>query len=212
MSVLKLFNISLVIGIFSTVVGCATPHGVVRTPLDEWEVKHFPSLGFSVEIPKQPNRLSSRYSLHVWDSSAIEAGIGCKVVFLNIHPIWAGTIFMEPHYLLEIGFYKMTEARFQERTNRYKKSFCSDIETTVGPGPFGSKGWKKLWFRKDYRMEGGTVLISEAALLRITDDEDTDFQADTNAIHRILNSVKLDSIPDAGAGSANISRVSPNDH
>lgn len=175
--------------------GCATPQGLVRTPLDAWETKPFPGLGFSVEIPRQPSGLYSKYYLDVYDSQKIEDKTGYKSVDICLHPIWSGSLLVEPHYLLEISFSRMAETRFQKRKDTaFTNTFYSAIETSLAPGPFEKEKWKYLRFRKDYRTGNGYVLICDAKLLRMTDKEDSDYQADTNAIHRILNSVKLDAI------------------
>lgn len=173
--------------------GCAIPQGLVRTPLETWETEKFPSLGFLVELPKQPSKLYEKYKLQICDTQADEDYIGARCVFLNVHPIWSGSLLVEPHYLLEISFSRTTEARFQKRKDAaFTNNFYDVIETTLSPGPFEKEDWKYLRFRKDYRMGNGYVLICDAKLLRMTDKEDADYHADTNAIHRILNSVKLD--------------------
>jgi hypothetical protein len=188
-------HLSFVILVFMsfTSVGCATPQGMVRTPLDTWETKQFPSLGFSAEIPKQPS--GSQYYLKLCDTRDDEDYLGARCVLLNLHPIWSGSLLVEPHYLLEISFSRMTEARFQKRRDAtFTNAFYSLVSTNLSAGPFEKESWKYLRFRRDYKMENGLVLICDAKLLRMNLKEDADYQADTNAIHRILNSVKLEPI------------------
>lgn len=173
--------------------GCATPQGLVRTPLDVWEMKQFPSLGYSIEIPKQTSGSYGQYYLKLCDTRDDEDYLGALCVFLNMHPIWSGSRLAEPHYLLETCFSRMTEARFQKRKDTvFTNTFYNVIATTLSPAPFENENWKCLRFRKDYRIGNGYVLICDAKLLRMNDKEDADYRADTNAIHRILNSVKLD--------------------
>jgi RHS repeat-associated protein len=173
--------------------GCTIPQGLVRTQLDAWETKQFPGLGFNVEIPKQPIGLYAKYYLNVYDSQKIEDRTGYKSVDLCLHPIWSGSLLVEPHYLIEINFSRMTETRLQQRKDTaFTNTFYSVIETTQSPSPFDKEKWRYLRFRKDYRMGNGYVLVCDAKLLRMTDKEDTDYRSDTNAIYRVLNSAKPD--------------------
>jgi hypothetical protein len=178
--------------------GCCTAKGLVKTQLINRKRVSYPSLGITLELPKNGITPCKRYLIHVWDGRVFQTNAHLRAVMLiGMHPVWTGPM-TEPLDLLELYIARTTPDEFakflmgkQVNLNRVfgeqLKAFQSEVTSYVmherhGPLIF-------LVFRKDIRLPGGDIVVAGARLVNnggVVPDKEEDIRA----ITEILNSIQ----------------------
>lgn len=184
---------------------CSTPVGLIRTPFAEKESVTLPSLGISIDIPKQPQNVYAQYIQDISDSQIYQKNTKCKAaLILRMHPSWSGQPLTEPEYLLEFTIRRLSaenheKFRSGEHTANQDKFFGREptaFQSEISERVVKESGeWREyLCFRKDIRLPNGDVTIAAASLLHnagVNPKEDEDVAA----IKAILNSIKPIPLP-----------------
>jgi hypothetical protein len=183
--------------------GACAPKGFNRTPFKNWSYKEFHNLGFKVELPEKTQKVASRYYEKVYESESFQSETGGKLVYIWMHPIWHGSWFTEPFYILKFDFIRLSKEKFEVfkqgkhyLSGHFKydpnyKEFVSEVRKIQIDAPYANPPGTYLKFRKDVIMTNGDVVIIGAELLTSYSDYTSEMQTeDIPAILRILNSVK----------------------
>ena len=84
---------------------CAGSRGLHRTPVDQLEMKSYPSLACSLLVPKAGRGYIEKLN----DSEVFQRNTGRKGIVLMYHPYASGQLFTEPEYLLVFRVVKFNE-------------------------------------------------------------------------------------------------------
>jgi len=168
--------------------GCATT-GAERTPLSSWSRQTFDKLGFSVILPQQSGRTNSRYYMDVADSEEYEKSTGRKDIILCCHPVWPGSIFSEPIYLMKIRLLVFRPGKAVGYTIKaFPKNYYPEFTSTNGIVMNRGQGVECKLFRKDLMFTNGNTVICEAEIMAPLVGSDQ-YAVDTNAITRVFTSI-----------------------
>lgn len=180
-------NIVLVaVGCLTIALGCVSA-GLKRTPFDEWSVRKYDNVGIEVEIPK-----------HAMYVDAVKKP-GWKCLSFRFHCVGSGVFLDEPIYVVTLNFVKFNKSEYDEfklgkqfpshywiYENDYSSLRTNIVRLTCNM-PVGLKeyGW-----RCDYPCPDGGVVLAFVSQYFLKDDS-VSFMRDTDAILRVLKSVKV---------------------
>jgi len=194
-------NISFIVLIVLSlgVGGCCTADGLVKTELNNRKHFEYPSLGISMELPKQSWNFCAGYPLNIYDGSTFEINSHVKsqlVAFM--HPVWFGNPLVEPDYLLVIKISRLTPKEFDGFLNGdpylfggygdKQEPFRKDLVQYETKEKHGNRQY--LVFRKDIKLSDGDIVIAGAELRNNVNFPYFNREEDIKAIMEILNSVK----------------------
>jgi hypothetical protein len=186
-----------VCGLFLIVNGCCTTQGPVKTPLTDRVRKSYPSIGISIESPKEPKDTCACYTLHLYDGPTFESFAHVKAhLVLCMNPVWTGPT-VEPNYLLTFYISRVTPQEFKNFLlgeqylngifGDHPESFRSEVSTYKLAEKHGTH--KFLVFRKDIRLKDGDIVVAGATLLD-NEQASPSNEEDIHSISEILDSIE----------------------
>jgi len=186
--------------LFCSTFACSMPVGLIRTPMDKLSSTAYPTLGFIIDLPEQPQDIYSQYILKKYDSDTYKNNTNTKgALVLMMHPKWSGQSLTEPKYLLEFTIIRLSPGAFESfklGNHRENQCLCFGREQTN----FASSIVEKIvtekdtsntfnCFRKDIKLKDGDIIIANARLVR--EEQILKYENDDKAvIKRILDSIK----------------------
>lgn len=198
-NMINLFRNIIVFFVLIILYACNTPHGLIKTPLLEFERQSYPSLGVSILLPRESENKYARLVPHLSESEFYQKNCDCRAsLFISMHPYWFGTALAEPQYILGFSFHRLSPVAFEKfKANDHfiniwirfngKSNFATVIETIKYKESISNREF--ICFHKDVVLPDGDVLVCIADLERIFEKNRNEID-DIKAIKQILNSVK----------------------
>lgn len=191
-------NFILLLGL-AIQLACASPQGLMKTPMIDLERNNYPSLGVSIELPGEPENEYLMYRLRLYDSGIYLKNTDCKAhLSVGMHPYWFGS-FAEPQYIMHYSFVRLSQDEFEKFKvgkqnfsymicfSDYKSRFVDSIEENIYKERDSIREF--IRFHKDVMLPDGDVVVCGAYLERIFNKNKTESD-DIKAIRQIINSVK----------------------
>ena len=198
MSILSRHFLFVVLTILSlAVAGCCAPNGLVKTPLNDRKCVSYPSLGITIDLPKQSKDIYACYTLQLYDFTKSEAVPDVKFDLVAcMHPVWFGSMLVEPDYLLVFHVSRVSSKEYNKFLigDQYLNGIYGDkpepFKEAVVQYEMKEKHGERqfLVFRKDIKLPDGDIVVAGERLRKnvyIPNKED-----DLKAIVEILNFVK----------------------
>jgi len=171
--------------------GCVS--GLQRTDITELKRKDFPTIGVSMELPANPERLD------LSDSTEYKQEWKCKILTFSSHPVYPDGL-NEPLYLISIRVAYLDKNEYdsyqqkhhtEKADNRFKDTkFHNEISEFKIIHPDGRTPLR--CFRRDFKNEKtGDVILAAITYLDNYVGNMQYRDQDVEAIKQMLNSIKF---------------------
>ncbi len=182
----------------------SVPTGLVKTDFKKWHVQKFKNLGLSIELPQQHYFSTKGYLIKEVSKPEYVKKKGFKYIRVEMDPIYFGSAWTEPLYLIGIYVTRLTEISYQNFIHGKGKlgmfGVFQDNQKTFHDKltmyRFESQNFyqekKKQYqiLRKDYRTSDGNYILCGAKIYAGSEKFIQPDEEDIKAVSRILNSVK----------------------
>lgn len=102
----NIVRLIIMFAIFSSLISCTNPNGLIRTPYDCFETVTLEAIGVQISLPENSTLHSSNYYMKIYDSEAYQKNTNSISVVIQMHPYWFVGSTAEPEYFLIIRLNK----------------------------------------------------------------------------------------------------------
>ena len=190
----KIILVFLLIMCSGLMVACVSK-GIKRTSFKKWEKYEISDMGATIILPKK-TLLKTTFSKQ-WKENPIK---GWRTFRFCLHLYGNGHFLCEPYYFTEFSIERLSKNQYQD----FEKGSLSIAKYGIYKKHHSEKYiqlkhfmWKDInrgmiyGWRKNYFVENGDVIVVSASYTPFSDWSDEIRVADSNAIERILNSIKI---------------------
>lgn len=182
----KVLWMCLALGLCS---GCLSRR-LTRVPLEDWAVREFPSMGFSLDIPRE-SLLVDTTGVKKWERD----GTGWRTLSFYLHYVATRQFLAEPLYLTNFSFERLNAEQYRGFTNGthslsyywvWQKNHDHEYTSIVQFVTTNANG-KVLGWRRNYPCRNGDVVVAGVEYIPAFVNGGQR-QADIKAVGRVLNS------------------------
>lgn len=183
----KLRSVAVLLCASVMIFGCMAA-GLKRTPLDCWKTRKFDDIGIELSLPQNALLVEVIGSNKSW-----------LTLSFRLHRVSSGIFMAEPLYLVSFNFDRLNRQKYNAFRKGEHMLTCYPIMGTWYEHEFTNTvrfAWKQdrkrnaYGWRRDYLCANGDVVLASVEQILI-DQDPVSAGRDTDAIERVLNSVRV---------------------